>query len=309
MDASQELVALGAADVAAGLFGGFPVSASASRTPAAVEAGAQSQVTGLVGAAAVALLLVFLPGLVRDLPAAALGAVVIGAALGLAEVAGVRRLYRLRRREFALSLACFLGVALLGVIPGVFVAVGLALADVVRRAWRPYDAVLGRVDGLKGYHDVGRHPEARRVPGLVLLRWDAPLFFANAEVFRDRVRRAVAGSPTPVVWVVVAAEPVTDVDTTAADALAELHGELAGAGVTLAFAEMKGPVKDELKRYGLFAAVGEHRFFPTLGTAVHQYVAEAGVPWVDWEDARDAARLDRERPAAASVPPGRPEGG
>ena len=114
----------------------------------------------------------------------------IAAALGLAEVAGVRRLYRLRRREFALSLACFLGVALLGVIPGVFVAVGLALADVVRRAWRPYDAVLGRVDGLKGYHDVARHPEARRVPGLVLFRWDAPLFFANAEVFHDRVRRA-----------------------------------------------------------------------------------------------------------------------
>jgi high affinity sulfate transporter 1 len=309
VDPSQELVALGAADAAAGLFGGFPVSASASRTPAALAAGAQSQVTGLVGAAAIALLLVFLPGLFRDLPAAALGAVVIGAALGLAEVAGVRRLYRLRRREFALSLACFLGVALFGVLPGVFLAVGLALADVVRRAWRPYDAVLGRVDGLKGYHDVARHPEARRVPGLVLFRWDAPLFFANAEVFQDRVRRAVAESPTPARWVVVAAEPVTDVDTTAADALAELNAELAGAGVTLAFAEMKGPVKDELKRYGLFADVGEHRFFPTIGTAVHQYVAEAGVPWVDWEDAQDAARLDRERPAAASVPPERPAGG
>jgi MFS superfamily sulfate permease-like transporter len=308
VDPSQELVALGAADVAAGLFGGFPVSASASRTPAAVAAGAQSQVTGLVGAGAIALLLVFLPGLFRDLPTAALGAVVIGAALGLVEVAGVRRLYRLRKREFALSLVCFLGVTLFGVIPGVFVAVGLALADVVRRAWHPYDAVLGRVDGLKGYHDVARHRDARRVPGLVLFRWDAPLFFANAEVFQDRVRRAVAESPTPARWVVVAAEPVTDVDTTAADALAELNAELAGAGVTLAFAEMKGPVKDELKRYGLFADVGEHRFFPTLGTAVHQYVAEAGVPWVDWEDARDAARLDRERPAAAAVPPVPPAG-
>jgi MFS superfamily sulfate permease-like transporter len=177
----------------------------------------------------------------------------------------------------------------------------------LRRAWRPYDAVLGRVDGLKGYHDVGRHPEARRVPGLVLFRWDAPLFFANAEIFQARVRRAVAESPTPARWVVVAAEPVTDVDTTAADALAALNDELAAAGVTLVFAEMKGPVKDQLERYGLLADLGEHRFFPTIGTAVHQYVAEAGVPWVDWEDARDAARLDRERPGAASVPPPPPE--
>jgi high affinity sulfate transporter 1 len=284
VDVNQELVALGAANLAAGLSQGFAVSSSASRTPVAEAAGAKSQVTGVVGAAGICLLLAFAPSLVSDLPSAALGAVVISAALGLVEIDGVRKLYRLRRSEFALSIACFLGVAVLGVVQGILLAVGLALLNFLRRAWRPYDAVLGRVTGLKGYHDISRHPEARRIPGLVLFRWDAPLFFANAELFQERVRRAVAQSPTPVRWVVVAAEPVTDVDTTAADALRALNEELTQAGAVLHFAEMKGPVKDELKRYGLFAAIGEERFFPTIGSAVHSYVGETGVDWVDWAD-------------------------
>jgi MFS superfamily sulfate permease-like transporter len=231
-------------------------------------------------------MLVAFPGIVRNLPSAALAAVVISAAFSLMDIAGVRRLYQLRRSEFALSLICFLGVAVVGVIPGIFIAVGLALFAFIQRAWRPYDAVLGRVDGQKGYHDVSRHPEARRIPGLVLFRWDAPLFFANAEVFQDHVKRAVQQSPTPVQWVVVAAEPVTDVDTTAADALKELKDDLAAAGIVLAFAEMKDPVKDRLHQYGLFAEIGQDRFFPTIGTAVHGYVAATKVEWVDWEDAR-----------------------
>ena len=160
----------------------------------------------------------------RNLPNSALAAVVITAALGLIEAAGVRKLYRMRKTEFALSIACFLGVAVIGVIEGIFIAVALALLDFIRRAWRPYDAVLGRVDGLKGYHDVSRYPDAKRVPGLVLFRWDAPLFFANAEEFAQRVRQAIASSPTPARWVIVAAEPVTDLDTTAADVLWELEG-------------------------------------------------------------------------------------
>ena len=284
VDPNQELVALGAANVVSGLFQGFSVSSSSSRTPVAEAAGAKTQVTGLVGASAIALMLLFFPNLVRNLPDSALAAVVISAAIGLIEVAGVRKLYRLRRMEFALSIACFLGVAVLGVIEGIFIAVGLALLDFIRRAWRPYDAVLGRVDGLKGYHDVARHPDAKRIPGLVLFRWDAPLFFANAEVFADRLRLAIASSPTPVRWVIVAAEPVTDLDTTAADVLQQLDEELAAEGVDLRFAEMKGPVKDRLKRYALFERFGADHFYPTIGTAVDAYVDEAGIKWVDWED-------------------------
>jgi high affinity sulfate transporter 1 len=284
VDPNQELVALGAANVVSGLFQGFSVSSSSSRTPVAEAAGAKTQVTGLVGASAIALMLLFFPNLVRNLPDSALAAVVISAAIGLIEVAGVRKLYRLRRMEFALSIACFLGVAVLGVIEGIFIAVGLALLDFIRRAWRPYDAVLGRVEGLKGYHDVARHPDAKRIPGLVLFRWDAPLFFANAEVFADRLRLAIASSPTPVRWVIVAAEPVTDLDTTAADVLQQLDDELAAEGVDLRFAEMKGPVKDRLKRYALFERFGADHFYPTIGTAVDAYVDEAGIKWVDWED-------------------------
>jgi MFS superfamily sulfate permease-like transporter len=196
-----------------------------------------------------------------------------------------------------LSIVCFLGVAVVGVIPGIFIAVGLSLFAFIKRSWRPYDAVLGRVDGRDGYHDVSRHPEARLIPGLVLFRWDAPLFFANAELFQDHVKRAIRQSPSPVRWVVVAAEPITDVDTTAADAVAELLDELAGAGILLCFAEMKGRVKDQIERYELHAEVGPDRFFPTLGTAVDRYVAETGVEWIDWKDTRDAA-LERPRTSA-----------
>jgi MFS superfamily sulfate permease-like transporter len=260
------------------------VSSSSSWTPVAEAAGAKTQVTGLVGAAAIALLLLFFPNLVQNLPDSALAAVVISAAIGLIEAAGVRKLYRVRKTEFTLSIACFLGVAVLGVIQGIFIAVALALLDFIRRAWRSYDAVLGRVDELKGYHDVTRHPDAKRIPGLVLFRWDAPLFFANAEVFADRLRLAIASSPTRVRWVVVAAEPVTDLDTTAADVLQQLDEELAGEGVDLRFAELKGPVKDKLKRYALFERFGADHFYPTIGAAVSAYLDATGVEWTDWEE-------------------------
>jgi high affinity sulfate transporter 1 len=281
---NQELVALGAANVAAGFFQGFSVSSSSSRTPVAEAAGAKSQATGLVGALAIALLLLFFPNLVRNLPDAGLAAVVISAAIGLIEAAGVRKLYRVHKTEFALSIACFLGVALLGVIEGIFIAVALSLLNFIRRAWRPHHAVLGRADDVKGYHDVTRYPDAKRIPGLVLFRWDAPLFFANAEEFADEVRQAIASSPTPVRWVAVAAEPITDLDTTAADVLTDLDGELADEGIDLRFAEMKDPVKDRLKRYALFERFGDDHFYPTVGAAVGAYVDATGVDWTDWED-------------------------
>jgi high affinity sulfate transporter 1 len=284
VDANQELVALGAANLAAGAFQGFPISSSASRTPVAIAAGARTQLTPLVGAAAIALMLVVAPGALRNLPQPVLAAVVITAAMGLLDPAAVRRLYQVRRSEFVLWLAAFVGVALLGVLVGIMAASVLSLGDFIRRAWRPHDAVLGREDELKGYHDLERHPDGRQVPGLLLYRFDAPLFFANAGVFRRRLRELLATTTPRVRWVVVAAEPVTDVDTTAAAVLAELLAELRQQGVTLAFAELKGPVKDRLQRYGLYDQVGAEHFFPTVGTAVDGYLAATGVEWVDWED-------------------------
>ena len=288
VDENQEIIALGLSNVATGLFQGFSVSSSASRTPVAEAAGAQTQMTGVVGAVCIALLLMFAPTLMEHLPTAALGAVVISAAWTILEVEGVKRLYHLRREEFVLSNVCFLGVALLGVIQGIFIAVAISLLVFIWRAWRPYCAVLGRVDGMKGYHDITRHPEARRIPGLVLFRWDAPLFFANAEMFRESMLRAVSSAPTRTVWLVAAAEPVTDVDSTAADMLQELHAELEAAGITLCFAQMKGPVKDRLRQYGLFDKVGADHFFPTMGQSVDHYVAATGSDWVDWEDLKKA---------------------
>jgi high affinity sulfate transporter 1 len=273
VDSNQEIIALGAANAAAGFFQGFPVTSSASRTPVAESAGAKTQITGLVGALCIALLLIFAPNLLKNLPQAVLGAVVICACIYLFEFHVVARLYKLRREEFVFSMACFLGVISLGIIKGIFIAIGLALVAFIWRAWHPYDAVLGHVDGLNSYHDISRHPEARLIPGLVLFRWNAPLFFANAETFLENILRAVADAPTPTKWVVVTAEPITDVDTTAADMLAELDNSLHQAGMDLVFAEMKGPVKDMLKRYGLFNRLGVDNFFPTIEQAVERYLA------------------------------------
>ncbi|MGF7114385.1 high affinity sulfate transporter 1 [Pseudomonas laurylsulfatiphila] len=270
---NQEMVGLGIANLAAGLFQGFPISSSSSRTPVAEAAGAKTQMTGVVGALAVALLLVVAPDLLQHLPSSALAAVVIASAIGLIEITDLRRIYRIQRWECWLSIVCTVGVAVFGAIEGIGLAIVIAIIEFLWDAWRPYSAVLGRADGVKGYHDIKRYPDASLIPGLVLFRWDAPLFFANAELFSDRVLDAVAASPTPVRWLVVAAEPVTSVDVTSADMLAELDDTLHAAGIELCFAEMKDPVKDKLKRFGLLARLGETAFFPTIGTAVDSYVA------------------------------------
>ena len=200
------------------------------------------------------------PTLLQDLPNTALAAIVIASAIGLIEVADLRRIYRIQRWEFWLSMACFAGVAVFGAIPGIVLAIVIAVIEFLWDGWRPHSAVLGRVDHVKGYHDITRYPNARLIPGLVLFRWDAPLFFANAEFFHDRVLDAVASSPTPVRWLVVAAEPVTSIDVTAADAVSELDDALHAAGIEMLFAEMKDPVKDKLKRFGLFTHFGEQSF-------------------------------------------------
>ena len=284
VDPNQEMVGLGAANLAAGFFQGFPISSSSSRTPVAEAAGAHTQLTGVFGAVAVALLLLIAPNLLQHMPAAALAAVVIASAIGLIEIGDLRRIFRIQRWEFWLSIVCFVGVAVLGAIPGIGLAVVIAVIEFLWDAWRPHSAVLGRAEGVKGYHDITRYPEARQIPGLILFRWDAPLFFANAELFRERVLDAAARSPAPLRWLVVAAEPVTSVDVTAADMLAELDQTLRHAGIELCFAELKDPVKDKLKRFGLFEQIGEAGFFPTIGAAVSGYLERHAVAWVDWED-------------------------
>lgn len=276
VDPNQEMVGLGAANLAAGLFHGFPISSSSSRTPVAEAAGAKTQLTGVVGAVAVAALLLAAPNLMRYLPNSALAAVVIAAAIGLFEITDLKRIFRIQQWEFWLSMACFAGVAVFGAIPGIGFAVVIAIIEFLWDGWRPHYAVLGRVEGLRGYHDIERYPNAERIPGLVLFRWDAPLFFANAEQFQVRLLEAVGASPSPVRRVVVAAEPVTSVDVTSADMLRELTRTLGERGIALHFAEMKDPVRDKLRRFELTDLIGDACFHPTVSSAVDSYVEAVG---------------------------------
>jgi high affinity sulfate transporter 1 len=294
---NQEMIGIGAANLAAGLFQGFPVSTSASRTAVAERAGAKSQLTGVIGAALIIVMIVFVPGLFQDLPQAALAAVVITAALSLADLPATARLWHQRKVEFSLSIVAFLGVALLGVLPGIGIAVGLSILNVFRRAWRPYQTTLGRVDGLAGYHDVHSYPDARLLPGLVLYRFDAPLFFANAKTFRDEIT-TIARSDPPPQWIVVAAEPITDVDTTAADILFDLDRMLDERGQALIIAELKDPVRRKIDRYGLTRAFEPWHFFPTVEAAVDAWCAKTGASWA--APAADAPA------GAAAIPEPRP---
>jgi high affinity sulfate transporter 1 len=277
---NQEMVGIGAANLATGFFQGFPVSTSGSRTAVAERSGARTQLTGLVGAALIIAMIVFLPGLFRNLPQPALAAVVITASLSLADIPGTVRLWRQRKTEFALSVAAFLGVAFFGVLVGIATAVGLSILNVFRRAWWPYDTVLGRVEGLAGYHDVRSYPEARHLPGLIVFRFDAPLFFANCRTFRDEVRRMAKTEPKPR-WIVIAAEPITDVDTTAADMLFELEAEVTAQDISLVFAELKDPVREKIERYGLAEEIEAQNFFPTVGAAVNAFREQTGADWAE----------------------------
>ncbi|MGY4532069.1 high affinity sulfate transporter 1 [Pseudomonas sp. TE3786] len=279
VDPNQEMLGLGIANLATGLFQGFPISSSSSRTPVAEAAGARTQLTGVFGALGVALLLVFAPNLLQHLPNSALAAVVIASAIGLFEFNDLRRIYRIQRWEFWLSITCFVGVAVLGAVPGIGLAVVVAVIEFLWDGWRPHYAVLGRVDGIRGYHDITRYPHARLVPGLVLFRWDAPLFFANAELFQNCVLQAVTQAGAPVRRIVVAAEPVTSVDVTSADMLIELEQQLRDAGIELRFAEMKDPVRDKLLRLEVLDQIGSDIFQPTVGAAVDTYLQEHGVDW------------------------------
>jgi high affinity sulfate transporter 1 len=283
---NQEMIGIGAANLAAGLFQGFPVSTSGSRTAVAERSGAKTQLTGVTGAILIILMIVLIPGLFRNLPQPALAAVVITASLSLADIPGTIRLWRQRKAEFMLSITAFLGVALLGVLPGIAIAVALSILNVFRRAWWPYETELGRAEGLEGYHDVRTHPKAQHLPGLVIYRFDAPLFFANAKTFRDEIRRLANSEPKPI-WILIAAEPVTDVDTTASDVLEDLDEALNAQGISLVFAELKDPVRDKIERYGLTRTIDPRHFFPTLESAVAAFRHETGAAWTAADQATD----------------------
>jgi high affinity sulfate transporter 1 len=275
---NQEMIGIGAANLAAGLFQGFPVSTSGSRTAVAERSGSKTQLTGVTGALLIILMLVLLPGLFRNLPQPALAAVVITASLSLADIPGTVHLWRQSKTDSGLSLAAFLGVVFLGVLAGIGIAVGLSILNVFRRAWWPYETIIGRVPGVEGYHDIHVHPEAKHLPGLMIYRFDAPLFFANAKTFRDNVRRLARTDPKPR-WILIAAEPITDVDTTAADVLLELDVELNAQGISLVFAEVKHRVRAKIERYELTSEIDPRHFYRTVDAAIAAYTAETGAQW------------------------------
>jgi high affinity sulfate transporter 1 len=266
VEPDQEMIGMGAANIAAGLFQGFAVSTSGSRTAVAEQAGARTQVTGLVGAGLVVVLLVFLNSLLADLPQAALAAVVIVAALSLMDIAVLRRLWAVRPSAFGVSLAATAGVILLGVLQGIVVAVSLAILLFFRRNWWPHGAVLGRVGEVEGWHDIGSYPDAEQLPGIVVYRWEAPLFFANAGEFRQQIRRLVREREPR--WIVLQCEAVSDVDVTAGEMLEQLDDELNAAGIHLAFAELRGRLQELILRYGLMDTLDRDHFYPTLEAAL-----------------------------------------
>ncbi|MFG3065299.1 SulP family inorganic anion transporter [Streptomyces sp. NPDC048231] len=273
LDANQEFLALGTANLGAGLVHGFPVSSSASRTALAASAGARSQAYSLLAGAVVLAALLFLSPWLTRMPSAALGALVIYAAGRMVDVPGFCRLASFRRRELFLALGSLVGVLVLDILYGVLVAVGLSVAELLTRVARPHDAIEGLVPGMAGMHDVDDYPQARTIPGLVVYRYDSPLFFANAEDFRRRALAAVTEQTDPVRWFVLNTEANVEVDITALDAVDDLRQDLTDRGIVFALARVKQDLLDQLQAYGLADSVGPDRIFPTLPTAVDAYQA------------------------------------
>lgn len=285
VNGNGEMIGIGSANIAAGFFQGFPVSTSGSRTAVAEQTGAKTQLAGVVGAAVIILMLLLVPGLLKNLPQPTLAAVVIAASLSLADIPGSIRLWRQRKVEFLLMLMAFLGVAFLGVLEGIAVAVALSILYIFKRVWWPYMAVLGQADGVSGFHDRRMYPHAKHLPGLVIFRFDAPLFFANARAFREKLRAFADRDPKPK-WIIIAAEPMTDVDTTAADMLVELDKDLNDEGIHIVFAELKDPVRRKMERYELIGPLNPDHFFPTIDEAVAAYQKKSGAKWKEYPKRR-----------------------
>ncbi|MFI6599512.1 SulP family inorganic anion transporter [Nonomuraea sp. NPDC050536] len=276
IDANQELLALGVANLGSGFFGGFPVSSSGSRTALGDAAGARTQLYSIVAAVCVVAVLLFGGPLLADFPVPALGALVIYAALRLVDLPSFRRLAAFRHSELLLALAALAGVLAFDILYGVLLAVALSVAEMLHRVARPHDAILGLVPGLAGMHDVDDYPSARTIPGLVVYRYDSPLFFANAQDFRRRAQAAVDENQGSVAWFVLNVEANVEVDITALDAVDSLRQELEGRGIVFAMARVKQDLRTSLDAFGLTAAIGEDHLFPTLPTAVAAYQAATG---------------------------------
>ena len=276
IDADQELFALAGANAAAGLVGGFPVSSSESRTALAAAAGASSQLTSLVAAAAVALVLVAAAPLLEEFPLAALAGLVVYAAIKLVDVPEIRRVLAFRHSEAILMTAAFVGVVAFDLLIGIGIAIALSVADLLRRVARAHDAVQGSVPGLAGLHDIDDYPDATTEPGLIVYRYDAPLFFANAEDFRNRVLAAVTAERAPVEWVVLNMEANVEIDLSATDMLEDLRSHLESRGIVLALARVKQDLALYLHRTGLDERIGADYIFPTLPTALEAFRARTG---------------------------------
>ncbi|MBT2512470.1 SulP family inorganic anion transporter [Arthrobacter sp. ISL-30] len=275
VDGGKEMLALGSANAASGVLGGFPISASTSRTPVALNAGARSRLAGLAAGLWLLVFMLTLPGVTAHLPSSVLSGVVIVAAASMVDIDGIKGLIRSSRIETALMAGTFVGVLVLGVLPGVVLAVVLSLAVFVQATFSPYRTELVKVAGRPGFHDITRHPEGRRIPGLALVRFDSPLFFANGQVFVDHVRDIVDASPQPVRCVIVAAEGITGVDSTAVEHLVQLDEYLEKKGISLVFAELKGPVKDRLAKFGLADRFDRGHHFSTVESAVEHFSGQS----------------------------------
>jgi high affinity sulfate transporter 1 len=278
VDANQELLALGVANLGAGMLRGFPISSSGSRTALAAAAGGRTQAYSLITLVLVLGVLLFLGPLLELFPTAALGAIVVYAAVRLIDLPGFRRLARFRRTELALAVAACAGVLVVDILYGILIAIALSVAETLYRVARPHDAILGLVPGLAGMHDIDDYPQAKTIPGLVVYRYDSPLFFANAEDFRRRALDAVDSQPQPVAWFVLNMEANVEVDSTALDAVEAVRAELTGRGIVVALARVKQDLLDDLDPFGLTEAIGRDRIFPTLPTALEAYEA--------WRDRR-----------------------
>jgi SulP family sulfate permease len=288
IDARQEFLALGTANLGAGMFSGFPVSSSGSRTVIGDAVGSRTQLYSLVAAAVLLLTMLFLGPALSTFPMAALGALVVFAALRLIDFAELRRIARFRRSELFLALATTAAVLIFDVLYGIAVAVALSILDLLRRIARPHDGILGYVPGLAGMHDIDDYDTGRQVPGLLVYRYDAPLFFANAEDFKHRALAAVDTADPPVEWFLLNAEANTEIDLTAVDALEDVRKTLADRGVVFALARVKFEVREILASTGFVDRIGEDRVFMTLPTAVSAYE--------QWYAARHGGDMPRAEP-------------
>jgi MFS superfamily sulfate permease-like transporter len=274
VDANAELRALGLCNLGGGLMHGFPMSSSGSRTAIGNAVGSRTQLFSLVSLVCLLAVMLTARGVLAHFPTAALGALVVYAALRLIDVSEFRRLAHFRRSEAILALATAAAVVGIGVLYGVLVAVALSILDLLRRVARPHDAILGFVPGLAGMHDVDDYPEANPVPGLLVYRYDAPLCFANAEDFRSRALAAVDANPVPVEWFVLNAEANVEVDLTALDALDQLRAGLERRGIEFGMARVKQDLRVSLEAIGLVDKIGEDRIFMTLPTTVEAFRRE-----------------------------------